>query len=648
MKKLTFISILTLAITLQPVMAQDDVTFAVHPTARQDSIRPLWNGLVWFFPFFAWNLQGEPNTWYKETQPFIHKIILITATGGRPAYPDWEILRKDDNGDYYYDFTLYDSCLDATLSLGYLPTINFMAIPLVLGPENPQISGFGWIMDPPTDYNVWYDFSKKVVEHTVERYGASQVSTWYWRLGGEPDNPDAWGGTQEDYYKWYDYWADAVRSALPTAKLGPGNILGEMEDNWGLEILDHVFAETNYYTGQTGSPISFFTFSAYESCEKEFPPMYFFYQRMQTIKDKLQQYNALGSVEIGTDEGQLLLDENKAYLWGGEGTEYGAAWQAAYQIFGMNTGLHWMFQWNFTSDGVNTPKYNVIKMFEKLEGDVKVGMEMTEDNRGAFVSAYNDMKGVATVNDTARNMKILLYNHYRYRTEQLGFADSTLVNIKIGSFPFRADKVYIRHWIVDKNHSNFFTQWLEDSKDIPRVNRGGWPGSIYDAEVTGVLDQDGKNFWYDHKQEYMNMDDLDSTGNDMIVPVVNDSVSFSIYIHSQEVSLFEIMADTVQTGIKNLSGPPGDPFHISLRPNPFSDHTGIFYTLEEPGTISLKIFSLQGKLIKSLDNKLLSSGTHMITWDGTDEHRNRVSAGIYILRVQTPDQTATKKLILIR
>lgn len=46
-----------------------------------------------------------------------------------------------------------------------------------------------------------------------------------WELWNEPDSP-YWGGTVQEYCKLYDYSADAVRRALPTAKIGSPHVTG--------------------------------------------------------------------------------------------------------------------------------------------------------------------------------------------------------------------------------------------------------------------------------------------------------------------------------------------------------------------------------------------------------------------------------------
>ena len=76
--------------------------------------------------------------------------------------------------------------------------------------------------------------------------------------------------------------------------------------------------------------------------------------------------------------------------------------------------------------------------------------------------------------------------------------------------------------------------------------------------------------------------------------------------------------------------------------------TSINVELAEAQTVSLKIFDVRGRLIKTLANSRMSEGAHQITWDKSDEAGNTVSAGIYILRFDAGTFSDTKKFSVIK
>jgi len=55
-------------------------------------------------------------------------------------------------------------------------------------------------------------------------------------------------------------------------------------------------------------------------------------------------------------------------------------------------------------------------------------------------------------------------------------------------------------------------------------------------------------------------------------------------------------------------------------PNPFSNGTTIHYSLEHFDTVSIEIYSMEGKRVKTLmSNKPHASGVYSIEWDGTNK-----------------------------
>ena len=646
MKRILVYLFIFFEISINQIIAQSFVEFTVTPSVRYSKIKPIWDAINWFYPSFALGPNGQPNTWYRETQPFVNHITLVAATGGRTDFPDGEILKKDQSGNLYYDFSHFDKYLDATLANNYTPKIVFGAVPFVLAPTNYQVGGFNTVVDPPTDYNLWHDFVKEVVAHCVNRYSQKETLKWSWRFYTEPDNTSWWAGTKEKYFKLYDYSVNAVEEALPGAIVGPGNILGDIQNHWGMEILDHALNGTNYFTGKKGTRINFFSFSAYELCEKDFPPIKKFQSVVDEMRSKLTAAGMEDSVALGIGEGQLLLDEDGKYLWGGDGTEYGAAWQAAYQIFGIRNRLDRIVQWNFTSDGVKTPKYNVIEMLEKMKGETRLKMDVTNDTRDNLGKSLDKIDGIASVDSNNTSLKIFIFDQHIYRDPGgLGVEDPQSVKIIVAKLPFNAEKVYIKHWLIDANHSNFFTQWLKDSKNIKRIDRSDKTGSIYDAELLSVLDQNGRDFWYAHKSHYLEIDDLETDGPQTEQSVSQDgSVTINIEMHPHQVSLLEVNSDSLETGIgtNNIESPHN--FTLSQNyPNPFNPATKIQYTLPKSTFVKLIIYDVLGNVVETLVNKEQPLGSYTTTFDA-----NNIASGIYFYQLKTSSKIITRKMVLLK
>ena len=75
----------------------------------------------------------------------------------------------------------------------------------------------------PKDYGKWKEYCRTFVLHLNERYGYEVVGTWYIQVFNEPDIVNGyWSGTQEEFFRTYDFAATAVREANGKVKVGPG------------------------------------------------------------------------------------------------------------------------------------------------------------------------------------------------------------------------------------------------------------------------------------------------------------------------------------------------------------------------------------------------------------------------------------------
>lgn len=83
-------------------------------------------------------------------------------------------------------------------------------------------------------------------------------------------------------------------------------------------------------------------------------------------------------------------------------------------------------------------------------------------------------------------------------------------------------------------------------------------------------------------------------------------------------------------------------------PNPFKPSTTIEYELPAPGWIKIKIFNVNGKLVRNLESRYYPGGVHRIVWNGENDNRALVANGIYFYQVQFNDIVQMKKLLLVR
>lgn len=83
-------------------------------------------------------------------------------------------------------------------------------------------------------------------------------------------------------------------------------------------------------------------------------------------------------------------------------------------------------------------------------------------------------------------------------------------------------------------------------------------------------------------------------------------------------------------------------------PNPFNPIVTIEYSISKDGPVHLKIYDINGRLVKKLFTGTKKSGSYRITWDGKNEHGIAVASGVYFCRLKMVDFQATQKMVLLR
>ncbi|MEO0077226.1 MAG: T9SS type A sorting domain-containing protein [candidate division WOR-3 bacterium] len=83
-------------------------------------------------------------------------------------------------------------------------------------------------------------------------------------------------------------------------------------------------------------------------------------------------------------------------------------------------------------------------------------------------------------------------------------------------------------------------------------------------------------------------------------------------------------------------------------PNPFKSQTKIRYTLPAESKVTLSIYDVSGRLVKTLINKHQTTGTYSINWDGKDNDDRTLAQGVYFYRLTTANFSTTKRLVFIK
>jgi xylan 1,4-beta-xylosidase len=465
-----------------------------------------------FPPAWAYFGYDEPNyTYMKHGRELVGELAALSrvpvqirahnllTTGDGVASPKWgstNAYTEDASGHPVYDWTITDRIFDTYIHAGAKPFVEIGFMPEALSthpqpykhdwPKGKLFTGWAY---PPKDYQKWAELVHQWVLHCVARYGKSEVESWSWEVWNEP-NIGYWQGTPEEYDKLYDYTADAVLRALPTAHVGGPATTGP---SWApaaaflRQFLDHCAHGTNFATGKTGAPLDFISFH-----DKGAPKIVDGHLQMglaNNLRDVQQGFAIVASypefaklpvvLSESDPEGcaacTLKTYPQAAYRNGALYPTYTAA--ALRNILDLarqqNVNLAGILTWAFefedqpyfaglrtlATNGIDKPELNLFRMLGLMRGERVAAMSSGEVSAGQIIQsgvrAEPDVDALAARSD--RDVTVLLWN---YHDDDVPAADSP-VKLQISGLPPGAGRVLVRQYRIDRDHSNAYTLWEE-------------------------------------------------------------------------------------------------------------------------------------------------------------------------------------------
>jgi hypothetical protein len=128
---------------------------------------------------------------------------------------------------------------------------------------------------------------------------------------------------------------------------------------------------------------------------------------------------------------------------------------------------------------------------------------------------------------------------------------------------------------------------------------------------------------------------------DQTAAAINGGVAIKFTTEAPFVSIIV----SVEEGEVQLNNTDG---LLQNNPNPFSSQTTIAYFVSKSCDVTLNIFDISGKLVKTIDEGNVNSGNHQVTWNGTDNHGKMLESGIYMVRLQTSEFTDSMKMFMLK
>jgi xylan 1,4-beta-xylosidase len=479
------------------------VTIQANYDKVDGAMPPVWN-------FFGYD---EPNYSYAQNgrkllrelaelsaQPVYVRVHNLLTSGDGSASLKWgstNVYSEDAAGNAIYDWTILDRIFDVFRETGVKPLVElgFMPQPLSTHPEPyrhnfPQDSVAaiytGWTY-PPKDYEKWSQLIFHVVSHLRARYGDAALETWLWEVWNEPDI-GYWHGTPAEYFKLYDFAAEAILRAFPAAKIGGPDTTGAASPKAAEFLrlfLEHCTRQKNEAQGKIGSHLDFISF------HPKGAPKWVDGHVQMGLAAELQSVEKGFEIVASDPEWRripILLGEwdpegcaacsavqypQNAYRNGPLYASYTAealfrtldlANQKQVHLAGLVT---WAFEFEnqpyfagfreLATNGIDKPVLNAFRMLGLLGPE-----RITVTSSGALETAdvvRSGVRGPADVNALAtrrgRGMEILVWN---YHDDDLPSSDVP-IDLLVSGLPADLRQVQIEDFRIDDTHSNAYAIW---------------------------------------------------------------------------------------------------------------------------------------------------------------------------------------------
>lgn len=484
-----------------PLLGEQRVTVRVDAAVGQGPFRPVWTFLGYDEANFTYSENGKKLLHEfrgaSRYPSYARTHNLLTTGDGTPAlkWGSTNAYTEDASGRPVYDWTIVDRIFDTYRAAGITPfvEVGFMPEAMSIKPEPyrhhwPQGGiAAGWAY-PPKSYEKWAELVHQWVLHSVQRYGAQEVRSWYWEVWNEP-NIEYWQGSPEEYDKLYDFTADAVKRALPGARIGGPASTGPGSPKAAAflkQFLEHCSTGRNYVSGRTGSPLDFISFHAkgrpqvvdghvemglsseLQDAAKGFETISGF-SAFKSLPIILSESDPEGCAACSArDHPQNAYRNGPLYpCYTAEALERILALAQEYKV-NLEGVLTWAFDFEnepyfaglrtLATHGIDKPVLNLFRMLGLMGGE-RVKAESTgalslDSVLNGGVRGQADTNAVAARGD--REVSVLVWN---YEDRDITAPPASL-ELDVQGIPDATHRVLVHHYRIDDKTSNASSAWI--------------------------------------------------------------------------------------------------------------------------------------------------------------------------------------------
>jgi xylan 1,4-beta-xylosidase len=461
----------TLTFLIASTSFADNYTVTVNGNTKQGAIPHFWSRCV-----------GTGGAQLCVVKEWKAAAKMGVAEAGFKAFRGHRILSYSNpliwngSGTATYDWTKFNEVYDFLVdTLKTVPIVELSSQPKAL-----ETSG-EW--SPPKNLTIYQDMIKNVVKHCIERYGMERVSQWYWEVWNEWDYRGFWeGGSEQQYYDMYKAAVKGATEAYPEIKIG-----GPSSTNAGGRIAPFLtycknnnikvdFASNhNYGTSGGASPTndpkgvsndSRTRSDAIKSFGKPLASMNTEFNssysgqgggngaNLYSMDSHVNAPYVAKVMKLHIDDyvskRSQLPDVMSYWAISDVFDEYGREGyikdnNAVYgQVFGL-----------INYHGIRKATFNLYRMLHKMGSTL---VELKSSKSDPFADGVD---GFSTIDSASSEVAVMVYNYYNAMGGQTAVDN---VALTVNDMPLPKGKVQVTHFRVDSTHSNAYRVFLQSGK----------------------------------------------------------------------------------------------------------------------------------------------------------------------------------------
>ena len=358
---------------------------------------------------------------------------------------------------------------------------------------------------PPNDATAWSNYIRAFMSELVKRYGKETVLNWRFRVGSEIDTrPQHWAATREAFFEHYRNTVAAVKSVLPSAKVGAHfreashksryiDYTGNKEDAYAPYFVS--------WAKENNVPYDFLAISYYPHIthphEMDMDKVYA--DQIAPILEHAD-YNPEASFEI--HEYKFIVKMKRAGFVS-VATSHNSAFFAMLAKMMLNHNIKEVFQWGNVQEGSYSPEaVTQLALFSM------VGNTLYKNTSSASKTPQgNTVNGIFTKRDADEGIDVLAYS---FNTENIDTLtpESLQLHIRVDKpagtrFQYRVAKI--------DSETNIEQQFFKDfPKSMIVESEGGWrkADAHPTASIRDALNETGRNIFRKQREKYEKVNSL--------------------------------------------------------------------------------------------------------------------------------------------